>query len=218
MIQRIALVLFVLVLPLIALRAETQLGNHPPALPANHLAVPVVSQATNYTCGAAALLSVLYYWHVTDENESTLAKALEADPENGTTPEKIQEVAKTFGLQAEIREGLNLGDLEAALKKGETVIVEAQAWRSEGQPELPWSEVWEDGHYLVLIGMDAHYVYFMDPSAHTGYGYIPRDEFMDRWHDYDVYDGNPVRHYQLAIFLKGGRSLNRFPDQLVRVE
>ena len=36
---------------------------------------------------------------------------------------------------------------------------------------------------MVLIGYDDENLYFMDPSTGRHYAYIPRGEFVDRWHD-----------------------------------
>ncbi len=201
-----------------AFALNTGVSEEKVKLPPHYLPVPLVSQATDYSCGVAALLSVLYYWQVYDDSESSLYPALQVSPKDGTVPEKISEVAAAFGLKSEMREGLEIPDLEDALSAGKTVIVEMQAWRTEGAPELPWKDTWEEGHFAVVIGIDSKNIYFMDPVGHTGYAYLPRAEFMDRWHDYDVYNGVPKRHYQLGIIISGKKPLKRFPNQLVLIE
>lgn len=56
----------------------------------------------------------------------------------------------------------------------------------------------------------------LDRRRAEGYGYIPKHEFMDRWHDYDVHNG--VRHhYHLAVFIHGSKSLSRFPASVIKV-
>jgi len=42
------------------------------------------------------------------------------------------------------------------------VIVNGQAWRDDSG--IPWANEWEDGHYMVVIGLDEKNVYFEDPS------------------------------------------------------
>jgi predicted double-glycine peptidase len=144
--------------------------------------VPDVRQSTGYTCGASALQAVLAYWG-TSEREDRLAARLRSTPEAGTHPLDIVRVAGEFGHSAELREGLTLDDLEAALAAGTPVIVDLQAWRDK--TDVPWAETWDDGHYMVLCGMDNEKLYFEDPSLLGKRGFIPRDEFVDRWHDYE---------------------------------
>lgn len=165
--------------------------------------VPDVRQSTSYSCGAAALQAVLAYWG-TSEREDRLMARLHTTPENGTSPENIVRVAREFNLHAEVREGLGLADLEAALKKGRTVIADIQAWR-ESRAE-PWSRTWEDGHYVVLLGLDKTNLYFEDPSLLGARGSIPKGEFLERWHDYEgdaPLDAGDRKFVHAAIFIWG---------------
>ena len=176
-----------------------------PSLPSVFSAVPDVRQSTGYTCGAAALQAVLAYWG-TAEREDRLAARLHSTPEAGTHPLDILRVAREFGLSAELREGLDLADLERALAGGTTVIVDLQAWRERA--DVPWTETWDDGHYMVLLAMDAGNLYFEDPSLLGARGTIPRAEFIDRWHDYEgdpPLDTTDRTYVRMAIFIKGGR-------------
>ena len=166
-------------------------------------AVPDVRQSTGYTCGAAALQAILSYWGI-DEREDRLAARLHSTPEAGTHPLEILRVAREFGLSADLREGLELADLERALAGGVSVIVDLQAWRDRS--DRPWAETWDDGHYMVLLGMDAKNLYFEDPSLLGARGTIPRAEFVERWHDYEgeePLDPTDRRYVHAAIFLKG---------------
>jgi uncharacterized protein len=180
-----------------------------PASPAAHglvqAAVPDVRQSTGYTCGAAALQAVLAYWG-TPEREDRLAARLHSTPEAGTHPEAILRVAREFGLRAELREGLDLADLEKAVSEGTTVIVDLQAWRESDA--LPWTETWDDGHYMVLLQMDGDALTFEDPSLLGSRGVIPRAEFVDRWHDYEgdpPLDPTDRRYVHMAIFIRGDK-------------
>ena len=166
-------------------------------------AVPDVRQSTGYSCGAAALQAVLAYWGI-EEREDRLAARLGTTPEAGTHPEAIVRGARELCLTAEIREGLELADLERALAEGTSVIVDLQAWRES--PDAPWTETWDDGHYMVLLGLDAANLYFEDPSLLGARGVIPRAEFVDRWHDYEgeePLDPSDRRYVHMAIFLRG---------------
>lgn len=69
----------------------------------------------------------------------------------------------------------------------------------------------EDGHYVIVIGIDAENVIVMDPARFApdelaGYGTsmggqrvaIPRDEFVRRWRDSDA-EGNTYERYGIAV-------------------
>lgn len=178
--------------------------------------VPDVRQSTGYSCGAAVLQAVLSYWG-TSEREDRLMARLHTTPQNGTSPDNIVRVAREYGLKAELREGLTLEDLEAALRKGLTVIVDLQAWRQKD--DKPWTETWDDGHYMALLGMDANNLYFEDPSLLGSRGFIPRAEFLDRWHDYEgdpPLDAGDRKYVHMSIFIKGDHRVS--PAALVAVE
>ena len=183
----------------------------------SYAAIPDVRQSTGYTCGAAALQAVLAYWG-TSEREDRLAARLRSTPEAGTHPFEIIRVAREFGLTAELREGLDLSDLESALAAGTSVIVDLQAWR--GNTSIPWTETWDDGHYMVLLKMDAENLYFEDPSLLGPRGVIPRAEFVDRWHDYEgdpPLDPTDRKYVRMAMFFKGSRPAPAAPVTVQRV-
>jgi predicted double-glycine peptidase len=194
-----------------------------PALPSDYLKVPLIYQATDYSCGAAALMSVLYYWGAFDGKETDLYKDLDTTTE-GTHPQKMAQLARAIGLQARVRLYTTLHELEVALANGETVILDIQAWPDTDGPEagLPWPLVWESGHYVVLVGMDDHYAYFMDPSLMNAHGYIPLMELIERWHDYET-SADPVNKFKrwnnvnLAIFINGISAPQTF-ETLSRIE
>ena len=177
----------------------------------------IVPQATDYSCGAASFLSILYYWLDHDGNESELYKELGTNPKYGTQSEPIARAARKRGLSAEVRQGASISDLRLALRRGETVMVEYQAWREPGKPYKPWPEDWEHGHYSVVIGLDNENIYLMDPSAYTGYGWLPISEFLERWHDEDHPKGDAARrNHHLAIFIRGHAPVP--PQHLLRVQ
>lgn len=195
-----------------------------PRLPQNHLKVPLVPQATSYSCGAAAMLAVLLYWNLIDANESSLYEALGTSPEQGTHPARIRDHARKLGLKAEIRTGLSLEDLEKGLAAGHTLIVDFQAWAdwdtALGNPDYDyrWKERWEDGHYAVLVAMDRDFLWFMDPSSFGRYAYMPRQELLERWRDYEEEDGKRVEYQRMAIDIWGGKStLKSVPAEPIRL-
>jgi acetylornithine deacetylase/succinyl-diaminopimelate desuccinylase-like protein/predicted double-glycine peptidase len=178
----------------------------PPRLPSLALPLPLVRQETGYSCGAAAMLSVLKYWRVYDGLEKGLYGVLETTPADGTEPAKLAEGARSFGLKAEWRQDLGFADLRAALQRGDTPILDIQAWPDPGTEKASWRDDWDDGHYAVLLGMDADYAYFMDPSSDGKYAYIALPELSDRWHDEETRHGPHWRFQHLAVFIHGGRA------------
>ena len=188
-----------------------------PRLPPQALAVPLMAQATNYSCGAAALLSTLVYWNAPyDSGEAGLYPLLDTTEKDGTPPDHIVAVAEGFGLTAYLNENMTLDDLGLALERGDTVIVDLQAWRTPGST-TPWVSNWEDGHYVVLVGMDAAYAYFMDPSSLGAYAYVPLAELPDRWHDYEDRNGRVWRTRRLGIMIRGTKARPRYPGAPVRM-
>ena len=178
-----------------------------PAVPADYLPLPVTVQETNYSCGAAAALSVLRYWRAYGGDERSLYELFGTTPKDGSPPQNITQGLRRLGLRAEMRESMTLEDLRAALRRGDSVILDIQAWRDD--ENTPWAERWEDGHYVALVGMDERYAYLMDPSTPDRYAYVPLAELLDRWHDYEDRDG-PVRRYvHLGIIARGERPLPR---------
>ena len=189
-----------------------------PRLPPRALPVPCFRQSTGYACGAAALQAVLAYWRVYDGQESKLYPLLGTTPENGTPPERLVAGARTFGLTARMQEGTELGDLRRALAEGETVILNLQAWSEAPAKGTPWKDRWEDGHYVVLVGLDETQLYAMDPSVAAGYAHLPQSEFLDRWHDYTLAGGTRREYRHLAIFIKGKTALPALPAPLTRMD
>lgn len=189
-----------------------------PRLPAQALPVPLFRQATGYSCGAVALQAVLRYWQVFAGQESQLYPRLDTTPKDGTAPEKLVEGARSFGLAARLQQDTTLADLRQALAKGTTVILNLQAWREAATPAKPWTETWEEGHYVVLVGLDDHYLYAMDPSVSGAYAYLPLQEFQDRWHDYEDRTGTRREYHRLAIFIRGTKAMGRYPGDLVRMD
>lgn len=181
------------------------------SLPPRLLPVPIVSQAHPWSCGAAALMSALLYFGVFDDPESRLDAELAVTRERGTSVENIVAEAHRFGLEAQARTGLTVEELDREMGRGAVVIVALQAWADH--PVADWKANWEDGHYVVIVGVSDDRVYVMDPSIRTGYGYLPRADFVDRWHDYDLAGDRKTVYQRLGIVIRGAASVQRFPAE-----
>ena len=158
--------------------------------------LPNIRQTTDYTCGAASLLSVLNYYGLYEDSEIDLASELATSADWGTDPVNIIEIANKYGLKTHEFKNMTMGQLEGFVSAGIPVIVAYQAWSDS---ELDWTMCWEDGHYSVVIGCDKENLYFEDPSIGAGeIGFIPREEFADRWHDVD-HNCEPLLQYGVAL-------------------
>jgi predicted double-glycine peptidase len=199
------------------------LGSPHPKLPDNILYVPQLEQETDYSCGAAALLSVLKYWNVYDGDEKSLYPLLQTTEKDGTEPPMIAQVATHFGLKAEMLENQKLSDLRHALHDHKTVIVSLQAWPDKTTTDpakISWKDEWNQGHYNVLVGMDHDYAYFMDSAAENRYAYVSLDDLLDRWHDFEDRHGYVWRFQHLAIYISGNHATDFEPisRKLTRLE
>jgi predicted double-glycine peptidase len=182
--------------------------------------VPKVIQSTGYSCGASSLQAVLMYWGVCTE-ERELLEPLETSQDMGTAPEKIVDVAISYGLEASLLEQITTDDLKRSIENRIPVIIIAQAWNGyekDGiwvtiRPER-WEEVWNDGHYMVVIGVDSRNVYFEDPALLGTRGAIPIEEFLSRWH-FSREGDNPDEQTRIyihpAIIIAGNRPASH-PD------
>jgi predicted double-glycine peptidase len=155
-------------------------------------------------------MGALVYFGVFDDAESRLDTELGSTPEGGTRVTRIVAEARRYGLEAEARTALTLDDLAAEVARGAVVIVALQAWPTHSVSD--WRTSWEDGHYVDVVGLDAERVYVMDPSVRTGYAYLPRDQFVARWHDYDLEDGAKIVYDRLGIAIRGRARISHYPE------
>jgi predicted double-glycine peptidase len=185
------------------------------ALPRNLVRVPPVKQRTDFSCGNAATLALLRYWRwevYARIDEGALYLPLETTHARGTEPQPIATFLGTVGgITAEYRHSdVTVGDLERAVDSRQPPIVDLQAWSDN---EGPWRDIWDAGHYVVMVGYDDERLFFMDPSTMIpgGYAYLPRTELDERWHD--LAGDNDLRLYHMAIFAHGSTA-PRMPDEL----
>ncbi len=169
------------------------------ALPQVLIKVPLARQATGYTCGVAALQSVLHYFGQ-GYRQDVLAEALGSDPEQGTNYKRMAAFAQANGITCEAHEGLSPATLRAMVAAGKPVMIALQAW---GEPGIDYAADWDDGHYVVVVGFDDANFYFMDPSVLGNYTYLPVDALLVRWHDCYLEDGLIVRLHRFGLSFSG---------------
>jgi predicted double-glycine peptidase len=169
-------------------------GFEPPNSTKINGLVPLAGQSTNYSCGAAAMQSVLaYYGHV--YAEEFLIKELGSTEKEGTDHLRMAAFANQLGIKAHIKSNVTLSELKATLDRDQIAIVECQA--HEERPGKDYATMWDAGHYMVAIGIDENHIYFMDPSLGGYRGYLTHAEFLVRWHDLNYKN---EKLYQTVLF------------------
>lgn len=171
----------------------------PHCAPVVQLRVPLARQATGYTCGVAALQSVLHYFGKAFRQDM-LAEALGSTAEHGTNYKQIVAFAQANGLECIAREGLCPTMLRALVDEGKPVIVALQAWAETG---TDYSAAWDEGHYVVVVGYDDANFYFMDPSVLGNYAYLSEHELLVRWHDCFEENGTLYRLHRFGMAFAG---------------
>jgi uncharacterized protein len=162
-------------------------------------------QITDYSCGASALRAVLSHWG-REVDESQLMESLHTNSEVGTFPEAIASGARTLGFNAEVIENLTLDQVAQLTAGGVPVIALAQVWLGERDADRPLEDIWDNGHYVVVLGVDQDYVYFQDPFIQMSKAFVPRKAFEDHWHQ--VMGGDLERNPKLihvGIIVRGER-------------
>jgi len=141
-------------------------------------------------CGPASLKIILDYYGV-DKSEQELAELTGVVPGLGVDDEGIAKAAESLGFKVEIKNESNLGDIEEWLEKKVPVIVD---WFTRGRSDYSDSEIAE-GHYSVVAGIDAEYIYLQDPEI-GNIRKLKRDDFMKVWFDFS---GEYIKSDELLI-------------------
>lgn len=143
--------------------------------------LPEVQQRTHFSCGAAVVHSICAYYGLGLASHYDYFPYLETDETYGTPPDKIVAYLKDVGISCRVVHDMGIRNLCSEIQKKRPVIVALQAYginktyKNNG-----------NGHYLVAIGYDKKNIFFEDPWLNCLRGYIPKSEFVSRWHDMDV--------------------------------
>jgi predicted double-glycine peptidase len=157
------------------------LAEAPEQLLTEELDLPLTLQSTHFTCGPAALSSILAFLGLS-YSEALLARALGSNSTEGTRPSALEEVVQDLGLPHEARQGMTLADLAAQTERGWPVLACCQSEKG--------------GHWVAISGVTSEGVVVMDPEA--GQRVIPAAEWLTIWFDRDA-DGEDYLRYGLAI-------------------
>lgn len=173
--------------------------------------VPLTYQATSFSCGAAALQSVLYYYGLAIR-ERKMAEKLRTNSEIGTEYKNIIKIAQSFDFTAKAIFNTSLNELEKFIEGDIPVIVLIQAWADKN---FSYENHWGDEHYVVAIGYDMDNFYFMDPYILGNYTYMPRGDFLLRWHGRE----EETVLEQLAIIITRGKGQGTYnPEEILLLE
>ena len=162
-------------------------------------------QTTEYTCGPASALMVLYYFGEEGYDEMTIAEAANCLPGEGTTPQGL--TAFFTGIGWEVTNNLSDGSENGEEEFDPDTF---KAWVLEnltaGTPVIvDWID-W-DGHFQVIIGYDTmgtddHFgddvLILADPydtSDHLQDGYftVNAERFFYMWHEGFSSDGDDIQ-------------------------
>ena len=158
------------------------------------IAIPLMRQATDHTCGVASLQAILAYYGV-DCREDLLAQKLKAD--QYANIDEIGNYMTGLGFTVKRHDNMSLAQLKDCIDRGQPLMVCVQAWEPEGTTLEQYQNCWDAGHWVVVIGYDAQNIYVMDPSTAGNYAFVPTAEFMVRWHDRD--DRQTLLHFGMTF-------------------
>ena len=159
------------------------------------MAIPYKHQTENYDCGPAALFSILSFFNVGPKDYSQLIQDCKTTKRNGTDPDNIVKVAKSYGLRTKEYHNMTLKKLEELLDKEKPVIIDIQAWGNENKYKNLTS-----GHYAIAVGYDDKKIYFQDPLYYRkSRRSMDKEEFLKLWKDKKS-DGSILNHYAIAFW------------------
>jgi predicted double-glycine peptidase len=159
---------------------------------------PSTRQSYDYSCGPGAVQAVLAYYGE-DYRESQLIDLLKTDKDTGTYVKDIVKFLDSLGYITDVKQNMTKEELFSYIDKNIPVIVLIQAWGKEADFLKHYKETWTDGHFVVVIGYTEKDIVCSDPGLFKS-GYIPIEEFIDRWHDYDE---GETKTYRLGVAVYG---------------
>lgn len=161
--------------------------------------VPEAAQATDYTCGPAALRGALAAFGI-GVDEDTLAAQAQTSASGGTSIHGLKAAAEQNGLSAEVVQGMTTDELVEHLANGCVVLACIQAGDDV--------EEHDSSHWVVPCAVkdmtDVMVVEAMDPSVEGVRSVAAVPEWEQRWHCIDM--GERVEG--LALVLQGDEPAN----------
>jgi hypothetical protein len=156
-----------------------------------------IAQQRDYTCGAAAVVSVLRYMGM-QSNETQASEAMGTNPVVGTRPEDMIRYLRKRELCARAYTGVPFDALVQRITEGKITLVDWNDW---------------GGHWVVVTGWSAKYdaIVLADPAKpRSHFSVHSRKQFIEHWHCPPFEPGAHLR--QLALFVDN-RKLGRTPTR-----
>jgi len=169
---------------------STSLEEHFASAHAESAPVPDQRQDNSYSCGVAALQSVLGRYGI-QVAESDLTKELGTSPEKGTSPQQMLKVLRGRRLRCEDMTEMKLPKMYRSLLLGYPILAPIQAYGTEEEFDHR-----ESGHWVVVTGVSKEIVTLQDPSH--GPRKVPIREFLRRWRDRSD-DGKEYHRYGIVV-------------------
>lgn len=143
---------------------------------------------TKGLCGPASLKILLAHYGK-DVAEQELKNLSNANPETGTDHDGLMKAAKALGFKPTEKDNATLENLRQYVDNGVPVIV---GW---------WSgEMDEAGdHYSVVYEVTDQTVSMVDPQLGTGITTFYKDDFDQRWYDFDGPENVKVNHWLMVV-------------------
>lgn len=163
----------------------------PPGKQFIRLNVKGYQQTLDYTCGPAAVMSLLHFYNklstaeLTPATERRIAKEMGTSPASGTSPQQIIRWLKQHGFKVQAGTGGTLAMLRHNLQQGIPTLVEWIDWGGhwvvvtgyyQGNSNIP-----DPGHdTLFFADPAAHYANVMNLDGITAFN---ADRFENMWFD-----------------------------------
>lgn len=160
--------------------------------PSLAIRVPLVMQVNDYFCGAASAAAVLRGFGWLNVTQEILANEMGTNDIYGTEWSRIVNATVSRGFSVSVTQAMTRDDIQRALfQRHAPTIIDYQAWENQaGTYYNSYSAQWEDGHFSVVVGMNATGFLLMDPYMYIGtnnmsttYGFLSYEDLAQRWHD-----------------------------------
>ena len=161
------------------------------------LSYPETRQVYDYDCGSNSLQSMLVYAGI-EEREDRIVK-LAGTTQDGTNTEGVLLVFGYYGQPVKAGLGMTPNDLRKAIDAGHPTMISLQAYRSN---DKPYSELWDDGHWVVAIGYDKDRILFEDPASFHR-TWLGDKELIERWHDVDGKSNEKIVGWGCTLLVNG---------------
>ncbi|MBI4864619.1 MAG: C39 family peptidase [Candidatus Riflebacteria bacterium] len=160
-------------------------------------------QPNSYSCGPASLGIVLSHHGIT--LSTARLEAMTGTSTDGADPWQLVAAARALGFEPHERYDADLGDILAALSRGQPVIIDYQADFD------PLDDPSEDlGHYSVVVAADGDDLLLVDPANGNPeqLRIIPGRCLRTIWWDTTIDDERMVNRWMMTLELPAGRRVN----------